>query len=307
MWVQAAIAGNPGDNFPMPFGGQGNGADFSGSDNVVDPASPMMINIPNPMEGNFASHVSYTGLPGPAHTVVINPNDNQTVLYDLQVGDTCGPTPTPTATSSATATPTATPTPTATVTPTVTATATPTVHHTDAVRRKMYSDAAAPSESSAATVVPRIGAIGERERSARGIRHVAGCISPFAESAFMPCRNQQWGLRNNMRVIVVLIFSLITQSITVSEAQSPNVIGTWNVEITFANDEHRSVRFDARGEGKGSLEVVDPRLKVWVRANLPRRSGLLRRRKLRDVYRAGGVYARQCRTRRGNIDIQRKI
>ena len=72
----------------MPFGGQGNGADFSGSDNVVDPASPMMINIPNPMEGNSASHVSYTGLPGPAHTVVINPNDNQTVLYDLQVGGT---------------------------------------------------------------------------------------------------------------------------------------------------------------------------------------------------------------------------
>ena len=25
----------------------------------------------------------------------------------------------------------------------------------------------------------------------------------------------------------------------------------------------RSLRFDARGEGKGSLEVVDPRLKVW--------------------------------------------
>ena len=40
-----------------------------------------------------------------------------------------------------------------------------------------------------------------------------------------------------MRVVLVLIFSLITRSITVSEAQSPNVIGTWNVEITFANDE----------------------------------------------------------------------
>ena len=66
-----------------------------------------------------------------------------------------------------------------------------------------------------------------------------------------------------MRLVLVLIFTLITRSITVSEAQSPNVIGTWNVEITFANDEHRSVRFDARGEGKGSLEVVDPRLKVW--------------------------------------------
>src|SRR5262245_4564272 len=115
VWVQAAIQGEPGDNFPMPFGGQGNGADFSGSDNVVDPASPMMINIPNPMVGGgilSASHVSYTGLPGPAHTVVINPNDNQTVLYDLQVGDTCGATPTPTPTATATATPTATPTPT---------------------------------------------------------------------------------------------------------------------------------------------------------------------------------------------------
>ena len=109
VWVQAAIAGDPGDNFPMPFGGQGNGADFSESDNVVDPASPMMLNIPNPMVGNSASHVSYTGLPGPAHTVVINPNDNQTVLYDLQVGDTCGGTPTPTPTATPTATPTPTP------------------------------------------------------------------------------------------------------------------------------------------------------------------------------------------------------
>ena len=32
--------------------------------------------------------------------------------------------------------------------------------NTDAVRRKMQSDAAAPSDPSAATVVPRIGAIG---------------------------------------------------------------------------------------------------------------------------------------------------
>ena len=79
----------------------------------------------------------------------------------------------------------------------------------------------------------------------------------------MPCRNQQWGLRNNVRVIVVLIFSLITQSIAVSDAQSPNVIGSWNVEITFANDEHRSVRFDARTDGKGSLVAADPRSKVW--------------------------------------------
>ena len=73
----------------------------------------------------------------------------------------------------------------------------------------------------------------------------------------------KWGLRNNIKVIVVLIFSLIPQSITVIEAQSLNVTGTWNVEITFANDEHRSVRFDARADGKGSLVAADPRSRVW--------------------------------------------
>ena len=44
VWVQAAI--QSGDAIPMPFGGQGTGFDFSPSDNVVDPASPMMIDIP---------------------------------------------------------------------------------------------------------------------------------------------------------------------------------------------------------------------------------------------------------------------
>jgi Bacterial Ig-like domain len=130
VWVQAATQGGAA-NFPMPFGGQGNDSDFSGSDNVVDPASPMMIGIPNPMEGNYASHVSYTGLPGPAHTVVINPNNNQTVLYDLQIGGNCGATPTPSPTPSVT--PTVTPTATPTVTPSVTPTATPTVSPTPRV------------------------------------------------------------------------------------------------------------------------------------------------------------------------------
>ena len=72
VWVQGAIQGNPGDNYPMPFGGQGNGADFSSSDHIVDPASPMMLACPIQLSGNFASHVSFTGLPGPAHTVVVN-------------------------------------------------------------------------------------------------------------------------------------------------------------------------------------------------------------------------------------------
>jgi len=48
-----------------------------------------------------------------------------------------------------------------------------------------------------------------------------------------------------------------------AEAQPPNPVGKWNVEITFANDEHRSVRVEAQGDGKGTLELLDPRAKVW--------------------------------------------
>ena len=99
VWVQAAIQGSPGDNYPMPFGGQGNGADFGSSDPIVDPANPMVIGAPNPLNGNSASHVSYSGLPGAQHTVVINGADSQTVLYELfPGGGGCTPTPTPTAT-----------------------------------------------------------------------------------------------------------------------------------------------------------------------------------------------------------------
>ena len=77
-----------------------------------------------------------------------------------------------------------------------------------------------------------------------------------------------------MRVAFILTFGLITRSIAMSAAQSPNVIGTWNVEITFANNEHRSVRFDARADGKGSLAVADPRSKVWAGPSLPKQNGL---------------------------------
>ena len=48
-----------------------------------------------------------------------------------------------------------------------------------------------------------------------------------------------------------------------SQAESPNVIGRWNIEITFANGDHRSVRFDAQGDGKGTLTPADPKSKVW--------------------------------------------
>lgn len=61
----------------------------------------------------------------------------------------------------------------------------------------------------------------------------------------------------------ILLLTVIIPTIGLSDAQSPNVTGAWNVEITFANNERRAVRFEARADGKGSLAVADPRSKVW--------------------------------------------
>jgi hypothetical protein len=79
-----------------------------------------------------------------------------------------------------------------------------------------------------------------------------------------------------MRVTRALILILIVQTccIAMAQAQSPNsprdesvrmadVIGRWNIEIAFADGNKRSLRLDAQEAGKGTLLVVDPRLKVW--------------------------------------------
>ena len=60
-----------------------------------------------------------------------------------------------------------------------------------------------------------------------------------------------------------MILTLIFQTVLLSQAQSPDLIGRWKVEITFANEQPRSLRFDAQGDGKGSFLVVDPRLNAW--------------------------------------------
>jgi hypothetical protein len=66
-----------------------------------------------------------------------------------------------------------------------------------------------------------------------------------------------------MKATRTLILMLIVQTVAVSQAESPNVIGTWNIEITFPNDDHRSLRFDAQDGGKGTLLLVDPKSRVW--------------------------------------------
>jgi len=52
-------------------------------------------------------------------------------------------------------------------------------------------------------------------------------------------------------------------SFVLDGADSPTVNGSWKVEITFANDQHRFLRFDAQSDGKGTLTVTDPQSKVW--------------------------------------------
>ena len=95
VWVQEAIQSC--DNIPMPFGGTGTGCDFADSDPIVDPSSPMMTGMPDPITGGSASHLSFTTLPGGAHIVVTTDTTGNPALYDFRPGQNCGgPTPSPT-------------------------------------------------------------------------------------------------------------------------------------------------------------------------------------------------------------------
>jgi hypothetical protein len=65
------------------------------------------------------------------------------------------------------------------------------------------------------------------------------------------------------RPALIPIVLVQTCIVALSYAESPNMIGAWKMDITFANGESRSLRFDAQGEGKGTFIVLDPRLNVW--------------------------------------------
>jgi hypothetical protein len=63
-------------------------------------------------------------------------------------------------------------------------------------------------------------------------------------------------------VLILIVFAQII-GVGSFQAQSPNLIGSWKVEITFGNGESRSFRFEAGESGKGSFLLLDPRLKAW--------------------------------------------
>ena len=71
-------------------------------------------------------------------------------------------------------------------------------------------------------------------------------------------------MRTSKRVSrVILMLVAQTCLAAMAQGQSPTMTGRWNVEITFADGNKRSLRFDAQGEGKGSFELLDPRAKAW--------------------------------------------
>jgi len=79
------------------------------------------------------------------------------------------------------------------------------------------------------------------------------------------CAESRLGLGENVKAMRALILMLIAQTCCAAqaEAQSPNLIGRWNVEVTFANGNQRSLRFDAQDAGKGTFLLLDPKAKVW--------------------------------------------
>jgi hypothetical protein len=83
-----------------------------------------------------------------------------------------------------------------------------------------------------------------------------------------PCFDNKSRLEKNVKTARAIILAMVvnTFSFVPAEAESPNMTGTWNVEITFANERHHSLRFEAQGDGKGSLQLTDPAAKVWTGA-----------------------------------------
>ena len=61
----------------------------------------------------------------------------------------------------------------------------------------------------------------------------------------------------------VLLFAAQMCCVPLSHAQSPSVLGKWNIEITFGDGTKHSFQFEAQSQGKGTLLLLDPRAKAW--------------------------------------------
>ena len=65
-----------------------------------------------------------------------------------------------------------------------------------------------------------------------------------------------------IRRLMLLLFAH-TCLVAMAQAQSPTMLGRWNIEVNFAEGNKRSLRFDAQADGKGTFLLVDPMLSRW--------------------------------------------
>ena len=82
--------------------------------------------------------------------------------------------------------------------------------------------------------------------------------SRMVRGSFIICRSSFV-----IRCSVFLILIAQMCCCALAQAQTPNMTGTWNVEVIFANAQHHSLRLDAQDGGKGSLQLTDPAARVW--------------------------------------------
>ncbi len=66
-----------------------------------------------------------------------------------------------------------------------------------------------------------------------------------------------------LRLTLIVIFLAQLSAVCLGQTESAKLLGTWKVEVTFANSQKRELRFEAREAGKGSLLLVDPQLQYW--------------------------------------------
>ena len=73
-------------------------------------------------------------------------------------------------------------------------------------------------------------------------------------------------IRHSLFVISAVAILMLTIQMCCgapAQAQSPNMVGRWKVEINFADGNKRSLRFEAQDHGKGTFLLLDPALSRW--------------------------------------------
>jgi hypothetical protein len=81
--------------------------------------------------------------------------------------------------------------------------------------------------------------------------HAVAALSRVIRPSWVTCRSMLF-------IVIVQMFCS-----GLAQAETPGMTGTWNVEITLANERHHSLRFEAKDDGKGSFQLTDPTAKVW--------------------------------------------